>query len=64
MWLPRIVDQLAKVGIHGEEDSLLTMREGQHIRIRHTPVHVTGKGHIVTAGPQAIGDGDPHVHVY
>jgi hypothetical protein len=64
MWLLRMVDQLTKVGVHGEDDALLAMGKGEQISIWQTPVHITGEGHIVTAIPQNIGNGKSNVHVH
>jgi hypothetical protein len=64
MGLLRMVSQLTKVGIHGEDNALLTVGQGKHISVRYAPIQVTGKDHVVAAFPQAIGNGKTNVDVH
>lgn len=63
MWLPRMIDQLAKVGVHGEDDTPFSLGQGQHVDVRHAPIYIACKDHVMTADLQAGRDGDAYVDV-
>jgi hypothetical protein len=59
----RLIDQLAEVGIHGEDNPLFLMTHGQHLGIRHAPDHIACEDYVMTVVPKSTHDGDTYVDV-